>query len=714
MHTGGLFSRGSVTARVWVPLAASLDHIGTAWGSCMLSELARFNAARRFGLPLFAIGALFGVAGLAFLELATSQNLIPGFGSAPLPPALIYCGAALWIASAGFISAALMSLTRQGTLDNESHQRTMTHAAHRSAPAPSRLRRYAQATKRVVLAPFDPAVWRSESVTEWPMMLLPLAFGTIAALEVVRGWQAPVAAMPANELKLLGGALIVMAFPLLVLQRGYANVSSDLLPEAPQLERMIRLPLAACIATAVALILLSAGFPWAVQIERLTAIVVFAVALEMVLRSIATLFMPQQPIEQRRSLADSALAGFVLRLSPPSIKTINVAVRRQFGVDLSRSWALAFIQRAALPIAAGIGVFAWLVTGVTALPLNQRGVYQRFGVPVTVFGPGLHVHLPWPLGIVTTVEIGVVHQLPIEFVLPTGDGSAPPEEKEEHVSAEALPPESADRLWDDAHPYEGSYLIASQENGTQSFQLVDVDMAVVYQVGTTDEAARNAAYRVTSPEDLIQALSGQILVRYLSQNTLLNLLGKSRDAFSGQFQAELQKQLDTLSTGLQVLAISVEAIHPPPQAAPAYHDVQAAEIRAGIRVAESKGDAIRATEFAQMESTTDVAEATAKAAELVGQAQTAGTVFGGDREAYARNGNVFLLERWFNNLNSALGKSEFIVIDHRLNGQEVPTLDLRDLSAAARDPGPLPPAAASPSGTEGPSRRPASGGDDDD
>ena len=93
---------------------------------------------------------------------------------------------------------------------------------------------------------------------------------------------------------------------------------------------------------------------------------------------------------------------------------------------------------------------------------------------------------------------------------------APEEEKEEHVAAEAPAPADADRLWDDAHPFEGSYLIASEENNRQSFQLVNVDMAVVYQVGTSDEEARNAAYRLGDPEAFIQALSGQILVRYLS------------------------------------------------------------------------------------------------------------------------------------------------------------------------------------------------------
>jgi regulator of protease activity HflC (stomatin/prohibitin superfamily) len=359
---------------------------------------------------------------------------------------------------------------------------------------------------------------------------------------------------------------------------------------------------------------------------------------------------------------------------------MNITVRRQFGIDLSRSWALAFVLKAALPVLVGIGIFAWLVTGVTALGVNQRGVYERLGIPVAVFGPGLHIHFPWPLGVVRTVEIGVVHQLPIEFLLPDGNGQTPVEEKDVLVGAEDVPPPSADRLWDDAHPFEGSYLIASQENGQQSFQLSDVDMAVVYQTGLSDDAARASAYRVADPEELIQALSGQILVRYLSQNTLLDLLGRSRESFSSEFQAALQKQLDSFATGIEVLSISIEAIHPPPEAASAYHDVQAAEIRAATHIAQSRGDAARSQKVAELEGKGYRNDAAAAAAELVGQAKTASVLFGGDRQAYASNGSVFLLERWFDNLNNALQKSEYVVVDHRLNGQDIPTLDMRNLA----------------------------------
>jgi regulator of protease activity HflC (stomatin/prohibitin superfamily) len=199
----------------------------------------------------------------------------------------------------------------------------------------------------------------------------------------------------------------------------------------------------------------------------------------------------------------------------------------------------------------------------------------------------------------------------------------------------------------------------------------------------SDESARNAAYRVTDAESVIQALAGQILVRYLSQHQLLELLGESRETLSAQFQAQLQQQLDRFSTGVEVLAISIEAIHPPPGAARAYHDVQAAEVRAGTHVAESRGSAVRSQQAAAQQAVSARNDATAAAAERVDEAHTASVLSEGDRRAYAKDGAAFLLERWFDDLVKALTKPKVVIVDHRLKDSEVPTLDLRTTTTAA-------------------------------
>jgi regulator of protease activity HflC (stomatin/prohibitin superfamily) len=523
---------------------------------------------------------------------------------------------------------------------------------------------------------------RAESLAGWPQALVALLFGALAVAGVEVTWRVtPFAAADPLTLEVLGGILIVAAFPLLVLERSFAGVAAEMLPEAPQLDRLLRIPLTVCLGLGIAAVLRWLGFGWAIRIEQGLAILVVAVALELMVRSLAVAFVPFAPIEQRRTVADSSIAGF-LRFTAPSFQAFNTAVRQQFGIDLSRSWALAFVQSAMLPIALVMGILAWGVTGITALGLNERAVYERFGMPVAVLGPGLHFHLPWPMGVMRGVEFGVIHDIPIAMS-PLGDAgqaarqSAGVDQQQQLVGAEAPPPTASDRLWDASHPSEQSYLIASAANGQQTFQIADADLRVVYRVGLTDADAMNSAYRVANPETLIMASTGQLLVRYFARYTLPDVLGQSRDAFTREFRVALQDQLDRLSSGIEAIAVVIEAIHPPAGAASAYHNVQAAEILANSQIAVQRASAIHSIKSAQQGAMEDRNKASAAAAELVTQARSESLLFDADRQARQRDGEAFLFERRFERLASGLAKSESIVVDHRLKGQNGPVIDLR-------------------------------------
>jgi regulator of protease activity HflC (stomatin/prohibitin superfamily) len=675
----------------------------------MLSESPRFNAARRYGWALLIIGTAFAVSALVLFLLTWARAGNAGPTRLVLPRALGYLGAALCATCAAFLSSALLSLGRQ-------RHRAVQIAAREPAATPIK-----PADAGIRAAPPN---WRSvrdwfeshlvsritdpESIARWPPPLAAMLFAALALLGVIALWRAPVQpGIDPLTLKIYAAVLIVAAFPLLVLERVYANMSAQLLPEAPQLERLSRLPLAACLALSIELVLRSIDLPWAFQIEHAVGVLVGVVSLEIVLRCAVIFFVPFAAIEQRLSLADSGFAAAVLRLRPPSLRGINIAVRRQLGIDLSRSWALAFIQRAALPVLLGIGLLGWAITGVTTLGISERGIYERFGVPVAVFGPGVHVHLPWPVGTIRPVEIGVVHLLPIEFVLPgaaeAGKSSSVGIEQRVPGGAEASAPEQADRLWTDDHPFEGSYIIASSEHGSQSFQLVNIDMAVIYRVGLSEQAARDSAYRISNIDELIQAISGQLLVRYFSHNTLLDLLGSSRESFTQQFQSSLQGQLDRLGSGVEAIAVSVEAIHPPPGAASSYHGVQAAQIRANTQISIRRGDATRSVMVAQQSATEDRNAASAAQAERVGQAQADSVLFTGDRQAYAQDGYAFLLERWLANLTQSLAPARLLLLDYRLNPQSMPALDLRNVRGLASDTAPPAASSNSPSSSYVPS-----------
>jgi regulator of protease activity HflC (stomatin/prohibitin superfamily) len=654
----------------------------------MLAELPHFNNARRYVAPLLIIGVVFAALGLGLTGAISAHANAFWRLDLPIPRALGFAGAAFLIAAGGFLSAGIMAFVRMRLMEQDSRPRPQplsTPAPAAAVPAatgrPPRWRELlAQARARLV--------WRVEMLATWPQALVAFLFGALALAGVKVTWDVTAfAAADPLTLEILGGALIVVSFPLLVIERSYAGIAAEMLPDAPQLDRLLRVPLTVCLGLGIASVLRALGFSWAIYVERGLAILTAAVALEIVVRALAVAFVPFAPIERCNSVADSSIAGF-LRFSAPSFQAFSTAVRQQFGIDLSRSWALAFMQRAIVPIVLVLGILAWGVTGITALGLNERAVYERLGRPVEVMGPGLHFHLPWPMGVMRLVELGVIHDIPIAMS-PTGDISQPArqsagvDQQQQLAPAEAPPPAAADRLWDASHAAEQSYLIASQAaNGQQSFQIAAADLRVVYRIGLTDADAMNSAYRVADPETLIMASTGQLLVRYFARYTLLDVLGQSRDAFTKEFRVALQEQLDKMSSGIEAIAVVVEAIHPPAGAASAYHNVQAAEILANSQIAVQRASAIHSIKSAQQAAMEDRNKATAAAAELVSQARSESILFDADRKARQRDGEAFLFERRAERLTSGLAKSEAIVIDHRLNGRNGPVIDLRSAESA--------------------------------
>ncbi len=278
--------------------------------------------------------------------------------------------------------------------------------------------------------------------------------------------------------------------------------------------------------------------------------------------------------------------------------------------------------------------------------MDERAVYERLGVPVAVFGPGLHVHLPWPFGILRPVEFGVLHDV---AVLP---GPAAATARPAMTGAEDAPPPSADRLWDGTHPAETTYLIASEASGRQGFQIVDVDLRLIWRIGLSDAAALAAVTNDHDPGTLVRTVAGHVLAINFGQRTLPDLLADDRQTIAADLRRTVQQDLDRLHTGIDVVAIVIEAIHPPPAAVAAYHAVQAAQIRARIAVADQMAQAAESASLARQTAAYDLDTARIQAATALSKARSDAALFADDRLGFQRAGHAFLLERWFGDLIS--------------------------------------------------------------
>ena len=472
---------------------------------------------------------------------------------------------------------------------------------------------------------------------------------------------------------------LLLAFALLVLERHLAQESPAQWPEAGSLAQLTRVVIITLVLGALCLLFASESAVWPVRVAVLTGILPGLVAIELLLRAVLSLFSPRREQLEPTLLARTFSAD-LLRWPPQPLLALQHELHNRFGIDLRQIWAFSYMRRAFLPVLALVVGLGWLLTGIHEIPFQGRGIYERFGKPVQVFAPGLHVGLPWPLGRVLNVENGVVHELATSV----GENPAPVQPD----PAEGPAPMTANRLWDASHVNDKSQVIASSRGEQQSFQIVNMDVRFVYRIGLSDQAALAATYNSADVPTLIRSTASRILVHDFASRTLDGLLGTDRVGLGDQIGRAVQNDLQKLDSGVEILATVVEAIHPPAGAANAYHSVQAAQIGAQALIARERGAAAEASNQAQLQASLARDQASANAREINASAQAADLKFTAEQKAYASAGQAFVLEQYLSQLSQGLSKAKLLVLDHRLGGSSnAPTIDLRTFTLPA-DPSP--------------------------
>ncbi|MDR8367208.1 protease modulator HflK [Pseudomonas sp. JL3] len=501
---------------------------------------------------------------------------------------------------------------------------------------------------------------------------------TLYSIEQVWNLALPPAALGLSAS--VGAALsLLLAFGLLVLERQLAQENVAQWPEAGPLAQLTRVAIICLVLSALCLLFGSETSVWPVRLAVLIGLLPGLVAVELLLRAVLSLFSPRREQLEPALLARSFVAD-MLRWPPQPLLALQHEIHNRFGIDLRQIWAFTYMRRAFLPVLAVVAIVGWSLTGIHEIALQGRGIYERFGKPVEVFGPGLHAGLPWPLGRVLSVENGVVHELATSV----GEISAPVAAE----PAEGPAPAIANRLWDASHVNDKSQVIASSRADKQSFQIVNMDVRFVYRIGLSDQAALAATYNSADVPTLIRSTASRILVHDFASRTLDGLLGEDRVGLAEEIGRAVQADLQKLDSGVEILATVVEAIHPPAGAANAYHGVQAAQIGAQALISRERGAAAEATNQAQLQASIARDQATARAHEINSTAQAADLKFAAERKAYASAGQAFVLEQYFSQLTQGLANAKLLVLDHRLGGSiNAPTIDLRTFTLPA-DPTP--------------------------
>ncbi|WP_311971602.1 protease modulator HflK [Pseudomonas baltica] len=619
-------------------------------------SLPRFQSATAQSSRLLRLSqVLIGLAGLA-LVLAF---LIDLFSPTSIWPAVLTNNAATaFIVLAGLQSARQIAQWRADAIgaDPELPVADLPDQVPEGGWYERLLERFGDVGKRTFAQIGAPTLWLA-------------GWGLLALASLYQVWELTLPAAAATAASNLGaGLLLLLAFGLLVFERQLTQQASEQWPEARALAQLLRALLATLLLSALAVFLRNAEAVWPVRLAVLIGLLPGLMAVELLIRAIASLFSPRQPRLEPRLLGESLTAN-LLRWPPQPLQALQDELRNRFGIDLRQVWAFTYMRRAFWPVLMVIAVIGWALTGVREVPVDGRGIYERFGEPVMVFSPGLHLGLPWPFGQVIAAENGQVHELATSV---EAGASAPVT-----VAAEGPAPESADRLWDGTHFNDKSQVIASSQGGQQGFQIVNLDVRFVYRIGLDDHQVLAATYHNADIPGLISSTANRVLVHAFASRTLDELLGEQRNDLGAQIGAAVQHDLQQLDSGVEILATVVEAIHPPAGAANAYHGVQAAQIAAQALISRERGAASQQRNEAQLQASTLQDNANAGAREVNAQALAADRRFSAEQQAFASAGQAFLLEQYLSQLSLGLVNAKLLVVDHRLGAGQAPTLDLR-------------------------------------
>ena len=187
---------------------------------------------------------------------------------------------------------------------------------------------------------------------------------------------------------------------------------------------------------------------------------------------------------------------------------------------------------------------AWLASGIYIVDPSEVGVVKRFGKYVRTTFPGPHWHIPYPIEEVIKPQVTKVWRLEIGFR--TIPGTQPPRYR-------TVPQESL--------------MLTGDEN------IIKVEFIVQFKI----KNPINYLFNVRNPQITIFKAAEAAMREVIGKNDIDTALTSGKDKIQIDCKDLLQQILDKYKTGVTVLAVQLQDVHPPDEVIEAFKDVASAK-----------------------------------------------------------------------------------------------------------------------------------------
>ena len=220
----------------------------------------------------------------------------------------------------------------------------------------------------------------------------------------------------------------------------------------------------------------------------------------------------------------------------PDLKNLGDGLKRMGNIRIPGGWKWIV----------AIIVLFWLASGIYTVDPGEVGVVQRFGAYDRTTGPGPHYHIPFPVESVQIPNVSEIRKIEVGY---------------------RTLGQKADGNYQYTVVPEEALVLTGDEN------IIDVQVITQYQIGDPVDWL----FRVQNPNETVKAATEAALREVIGNKTIDSALTTGKLEIQNTTKELLQSILDRYKTGITVVAVQLQDVHPPQDVVDAFKDVASAQ-----------------------------------------------------------------------------------------------------------------------------------------
>lgn len=316
-------------------------------------------------------------------------------------------------------------------------------------------------------------------------------------------------------------------------------------------------------------------------------------------------------------------------------------LEKNTGITMRSLWSMKLVKKMIPYTVILSALLLWMCSGVVQVEAYQRGAVYRFGrLCEETLGPGLHLTFPWPIDRVAIYDTGTVSTLTIGYISS----------------------EDTDNTWTGTHGSNEYKLLLGGGN-----ELVSINLRLEYRISDLDAYLRSCS----RPEKLLEAKAYELVTDRTIVTDLDSLLSTDRAAFADSFRQELEGKLSGYGTGLEIVSVVLESIHPPIDIASVYQEIVGAEVKADKYILDAEAEA--AVKIATAQKSYDTAVNAAKADSYTKTAAAEADVaeFMASVAADKQYSDSYRYYKYLKAIGSAYGNARLVIVGRDIDSSNI-------------------------------------------